>query len=98
LIETVTGVTLEEYFQENILEPLGVKDLGFWMSQVMKAKLSSIYLRNPEDETMTEVPHSEAAVREEPGTKVNCAGGSGCFGSAQEYSSKECFPTIAIAF
>ncbi|KAF4996835.1 hypothetical protein FDECE_12291 [Fusarium decemcellulare] len=30
LLETVTGQTLGEYTQKNILEPLGMKDTGFW--------------------------------------------------------------------
>lgn len=88
LIERVTGVTLEQYFQENILKPLGMEDFGFWISQRMKAKLSNLYLRRQSDGSMTVIPHKEPAALEDPGTKVKCGGGDGCFGSVQEYSSK----------
>jgi CubicO group peptidase (beta-lactamase class C family) len=41
LIERVTGMKLHEYFQEHILKPLGVENLGFWPNQAMMDNLAS---------------------------------------------------------
>jgi methyl acetate hydrolase len=84
-------MTLEEYFQENIFKPLGMEDSGFWISQAMKTKLSNMNLRNQADGTVVGIPHNQPAAMEEPGTKVNCGGGSGCYSSVQDYSSKISF-------
>jgi CubicO group peptidase (beta-lactamase class C family) len=98
LIERITGHALEEYFQENIFKPLGVEDCGFWISQAMKTKLSDMNLRNHLDGTVVGIPHIQPAVLGEPGTKIECSGGGGCYGSVREYSSKSAIhPTRQIS-
>ena len=88
IIENLTGATLEEYFQENILKPAGVENLGFWMTEAMHAELSNMHLRKQPDGTIIQIPHIEPAARQPPGAKVKCRSGGGCFGPVQEYASK----------
>jgi CubicO group peptidase (beta-lactamase class C family) len=87
LIERVTGVDLEEYFQENIYKPLGIKNAGFYMSSDMKANLAQMHLRL-DNGTVIKVPHMVEAANQEPGTKVKCGGGSGSFATLEGFSSK----------
>jgi CubicO group peptidase (beta-lactamase class C family) len=87
LIERVTGVKLHEYFQEHILKPLGIENLGFWPNQAMMDNLAKMHLRQPNGEIM-EIPHTETSVNSPLGTNGFCNGGGGCFGSLQGYSSK----------
>src|SRR5271170_5470953 len=48
LVETVSGLTLEQYFQKNILEPLGMRDTGFSVPADKFDRLVSEYRRQPD--------------------------------------------------
>jgi CubicO group peptidase (beta-lactamase class C family) len=87
IIERVTGVNLQEYFQENVFEPLGVEDFGFWINEAMKTKFCGMSLRKGSDQTVVGVRHPQSAALEDPCTKVEGGGSGGCFGSVQGYSS-----------
>jgi len=43
LIEVISGKTLEEFFQREIFEPLGMVDTGFYVSSEKKSRLASCY-------------------------------------------------------
>jgi CubicO group peptidase (beta-lactamase class C family) len=45
LVETVSGLTLEQYFQKNILEPLGMHDTSFLLPAAKFDRLVSEYRR-----------------------------------------------------
>ena len=45
LVETVSGLTLEQYFQKNILEPLGMHDTSFLVPAAKFDRLVSEYRR-----------------------------------------------------
>jgi CubicO group peptidase (beta-lactamase class C family) len=48
LIETVSGVALEDYFRERIFEPLGMKDSGYVTSQEQRARQARLHTRQPD--------------------------------------------------
>jgi hypothetical protein len=77
---------LHEYFQEHILKPLGVENLGFWPNQVMMDNLVKMHMRRPNGE-IVEIPHMETSVNSPLGTNGFCNGGGGCLGSLREFSS-----------
>lgn len=43
VIEVVSGMKLSEYLRENIFEPLGMKDTGFYVTDSVKARLATMY-------------------------------------------------------
>lgn len=43
VIESVSGETLDNFFQENIFEPLGMKDASFYVASGKRRRLSAIY-------------------------------------------------------
>src|SRR5581483_9522915 len=47
LIETVTGLTLEDYFQRNILQPLGMADTSYILPASKFDRLVNSYERQP---------------------------------------------------
>ena len=47
LVEKISGLTLEQYFQKNILQPLGMKDTSFLVPPEKFGRLVSSYRRQP---------------------------------------------------
>ncbi len=61
LVEAVSGQTLEQYFQQNILEPLGMKDTKFSVPAEKFDRLVSSY-RRQSDGSLKEDPRALPAV------------------------------------
>jgi CubicO group peptidase (beta-lactamase class C family) len=78
LVETVSGLTLEDYFQKNILTPLGMKDTSFIVEPGKFDRLVSEYQRQP-DGSLTENPRALP-----PPPKVD-NGGGGLYSTAPDY-------------
>lgn len=78
IVETVSGMTLEEYFQKNILQPLGMRDTSFIVQASKFDRLVSEYQRQ-EDGTLKENPR---ALPSPP--KVD-NGGGGLYSTAPDY-------------
>jgi len=78
LVETISGLTLEQYFQKNILAPLGMKDTSFILPAEKFDRLASGYDRQP-DGTLKERPRTMPV----PPKAYN--GGGGLFSTAGDY-------------
>lgn len=78
LVEAVSGLTLEQYFQRNILQPLGMKDTTFIFPAAKFDRLVSSSRRQP-DGSLKEDPRKPPA----PPTAYN--GGGGLFSTAPDY-------------
>jgi CubicO group peptidase (beta-lactamase class C family) len=78
LVERVSGQTLDVYFEENILAPLGMVDTGFMLSEGKQARLVNVHVRQ-EDGSLV-----EGARR--PMTRPNfLSGGGGLVSTAGDY-------------
>ncbi|RAO71459.1 uncharacterized protein BHQ10_007471 [Talaromyces amestolkiae] len=86
LVERVTGLSLHQYFQRNIFEPLGIKDISFFPGGDMKSRLAYMH-RRAEDGSLGVVDHLyRFALMERQGPEERfCSGGAGCFGTVGEY-------------
>lgn len=78
LVETVSGQTLEQYFQSNILQPLGMKDTSFILAPEKFDRLVSQYTRQP-DGSLKENPRTMPM----PPKAYN--GGGGLYSTAPDY-------------
>jgi len=78
LVETVSGLTLEDYFQKNILQPLGMADTSFLVPPDKFDRLVSVYNRQP-DGTLQENPRTQP----QPPKVDN--GGGGLYSTAPDY-------------
>jgi methyl acetate hydrolase len=78
LVETVSGLTLEQYFQKNILEPLGMHDTSFLVRPEKFDRLVGEY-RRQEDGKLVEDP------RTLPAAPKAFNGGGGLYSTAGDY-------------
>jgi methyl acetate hydrolase len=78
LVERVSGLSLEDYFQRNILQPLGMKDTSFIVRPEKFDRLASLYRRQP-DGTLKEDP------RKLPAPPKAFNGGGGLSSTAPDY-------------
>ncbi|PLB46238.1 beta-lactamase family protein [Aspergillus steynii IBT 23096] len=86
IIERVTGMSLEKYFQTYIFAPLGINDIAFRPTQDMKRRLGYMHQRAP-DGSLSVTDHllRHALVTDESDEPF-CMGGCGCFGTPREYA------------
>jgi methyl acetate hydrolase len=78
LVENISGLTLEQYFQKNIFEPLGMKDTSFILAPEKFDRLVSTYARQA-DGTLRENP------RRQPVPPKEFNGGGGLFSTCGDY-------------
>ena len=78
LVETVSGLTLEQYFRKNILDPLGMKDTSFIVGADKYDRAVSLYRRDASGK-LIEQP------RAVPPPPKAYNGGGGLSGTAPDY-------------
>ncbi|MEO8100460.1 MAG: serine hydrolase domain-containing protein [Acidobacteriota bacterium] len=79
LVEAISGLTLQQYFRKNILDPLGMNDTDFGVAPAKFDRLVDRYQRNP-DGSFTAAPR----VQPPPPTDFN--GGGGLSSTANDYA------------
>lgn len=85
IVEKVSGLTLEEYFQANIFEPIGVKSVSFHLTAESKEQLMNLHLRNPDGSV---VPYNHGPVTPRyPAPVHNYLGGVGAFATLPDYAT-----------
>lgn len=78
LVEKISGLTLEQYFQKNILQPLGMRDTSFLVAPEKFDRLVSTYRRQA-DGKLKEDP------RAQPPAPTVYNGGGGLYSTAADY-------------
>ncbi|WP_224367995.1 serine hydrolase domain-containing protein [Hyalangium versicolor] len=95
LIETVSGQPLDQFFEERIFKPLGMKDTTFFLSPEQASRLVTLYRhtpagsleRVPATETNTVEGHfSYAPDFQYAGSKTYRSGGAGLVSTAADYA------------
>jgi CubicO group peptidase (beta-lactamase class C family) len=82
VIEVVSGQSLDEFFAERIFAPLGMADSGFSVSEAQRARMSALYVTDPESGSAVPFPGIDPVTTERP--KMLC-GGHGCASTAADY-------------
>jgi CubicO group peptidase (beta-lactamase class C family) len=78
MVEAVSGQTLDRYFQQHILSPLGMSDTSFKLSPSQRARLASVHQRGA-DGALAPVPFE---IPQDPEFHM---GGGGLYGTASDY-------------
>lgn len=82
IVEVVSGLDLEEYFQQHILGPLGMTDTSFYIDDAnRKSRLAELYIPHPETGVATSAP----AFLRRPERPSVLSGGGGLYGTAADY-------------
>jgi CubicO group peptidase (beta-lactamase class C family) len=93
IVERVSGLSLDAYFQKFILEPLGAENITFTPTRAMKDKLVFMHSREP-DGTISIRQHGHLLRQAllEPSEKTEGrilhSGGAGCFGPSGSYCGR----------
>lgn len=82
IIEKVSGMPLDVYFEENIFKPLGMQDTGFYLPDEKADRLVDVWLTPDADENLPDMFVTDYAVS---GAKTYFAGGAGLVGTAGDY-------------
>ncbi|MBD3648130.1 MAG: beta-lactamase family protein, partial [Pseudomonadales bacterium] len=82
LVEAISGQPFDEYLQQNIFDPLGMKDTSFFVEESKRERFAANYRRNP-DKTLTLVDDpGETSYAEKPDF---LSGGGGLTGTTADY-------------
>ncbi len=81
LIEVVSGMTLDEFFQQRIFKPLGMKDSGFFLSKENRDRITTLYRYNQSKELVPD--HS--ITRYTKGENRMLSGGGGLLSTTSDY-------------
>ena len=78
VIEVLSGKTLGEYLKENIFDPLGMKDTGFYVPAEKQSRIATLYHINE---------NMRPEQRDNAGTKPDFeSGGGGLYSTVTDYS------------
>ncbi len=88
LVEVVSKTPLEQYFQEHIFGPLGMKDTYFYLPDSKKARLVPLYSEDKEKKLVKGTTTSLTANPNYPieGAKTYYSGGGGLSSTAYDYA------------
>ena len=81
VIEVVSGQTLDEFFAERILRPLGMTDTSFWAGEAAEGRLAALYIAGPGNQAVRNDALG-AVGRKRPGY---LSGGGGLVSTAADY-------------
>jgi CubicO group peptidase (beta-lactamase class C family) len=88
LVEVVSGMTLDQFFQKRIFEPLGMKDTYFYLPDTKKDRLVPLYAEDKEKGLIKNVTNSLTANPDYPikGARTYYSGGGGLSSTAYDYA------------
>lgn len=87
VIEVVSGQSLDQFLQDNILDPLGMVDTHFYLPESKTDRLATVYSSSPTG--LQEAPHPGGMVGQgayEEGFRKSYSGGAGYLSTASDYA------------
>ncbi|KAL8641230.1 MAG: hypothetical protein Q9228_001947 [Teloschistes exilis] len=87
VVERISGMSLNDYFQKNIFQPLGIENISFFPSAEMKTNLAHMHQRDANGK-LRERDHllrRPLIVDGEDRAKTYNSAGAGCFSRPAEY-------------
>lgn len=82
LVELISGQTLDAFMRDNIFDPLGMSDTGFFVSDEQASRLAGSYFRLP-DKTLRKIDdQADSSFRRKP---EFASGGAGLVSTGHDY-------------
>ncbi|KAL8690009.1 MAG: hypothetical protein Q9218_004442, partial [Villophora microphyllina] len=87
VIERISGMSLNDYFQKNIFQPLGIKNISFFPSAEMKKNLAHMHQKDANGKIMERdhLLRRPLIVDGDDIAKTYNSAGAGCFARPAEY-------------
>ncbi|RMD42628.1 hypothetical protein DV735_g2468, partial [Chaetothyriales sp. CBS 134920] len=87
-VERATNLSLDEYFQRNIFQPLGIKNISLFPSQEMKDKLAFMNSRSADGQLhpRDHLLHRPLVIDAKEAATAANSGGAGAFAQPREYA------------
>jgi methyl acetate hydrolase len=87
LVSRISGLTLEEYFQQNIWAPCGIKEISFHPPKDWKKEMMAMTAREPPHTGEIKLLEGTAMGRTYETSEIGplYSGGGGLFGTARDY-------------
>lgn len=88
IVEVVSGKKLNQYFKENIMNPLGIEDTGFYLPKSKHDRLVPVYTYDEKGKMIMAADTESGGMLEYPkmnDDKNHYAGGGGMSGTAMDY-------------
>ncbi|KAL8854313.1 MAG: hypothetical protein Q9221_000799 [Calogaya cf. arnoldii] len=87
VVERVSGMSLNDYFQKNIFQPLGIKHVSFFPSDEMKNNLAHMHQRdtNGDIKERNHLLRRPLVVEGDEVERTYNSAGAGCFAQPAEY-------------
>ncbi|GIJ71880.1 serine hydrolase domain-containing protein [Virgisporangium ochraceum] len=82
LVEVISGQTLEEFFAERVLGPLGMDDTRWWVDEADAPRAATLYGAHPQTGLATPLPKLGAEAFQRPAL---LSGGAGLISTAADY-------------
>jgi len=86
LIEILSGMKLDEYFQKMIFEPLGMKDSYFYLPKDKEERLVTLYEKADMDSAIQIAKNTQNQIYPYSGAKKYFSGGAGLVGTIEDYA------------
>jgi CubicO group peptidase (beta-lactamase class C family) len=84
IIEKLSGQSLPDFMQQNIFQPLGMKDAGFFVPAEKRARFVTLYHTNPKGELVTDPP-GQGIGGDYSSPPAMASGGGGLVSTAEDY-------------
>lgn len=84
IVEKLSGMSLGDFMQKRIFQPLGMVDTGFWLPADKMDRLASLYAWSPKDQKL--VPASGFMVLDITKPPVMASGGGGLVSTNADYA------------
>ena len=82
IVEVVSGLTFDQFLQQRLFDPLGMKDTTFYPSDAQRARLVTAYAKNKDTGALEAVPpRADFGTRDRPPQ-----GNGGLFSTAPDYA------------
>jgi len=84
VVEVVSGISFQDFVQQRILDPLGMKSTKFFLKEEDAGRLTSLYAPDGKDGLLLLDPGNESSIKI-TGSKVYFSGSGGLISSLEDY-------------
>ena len=86
LIEVLSGLPLDKFMKQRVLDPIGMTDTRFYLPDAKSSRLVELYSKGKTDEKLTLHPNNNYSQYAISGAKTYFSGGAGLLSTIEDYA------------